>query len=38
MSDLNENENDVVDLPSLKTVTFGGCSFEDCHVAVFESM
>ena len=34
----NENENDVLDLPSLEIVTFGGCSFENCHVAVFESM
>ena len=36
--DLNENENDVLDLPSLEIVTFGGCSFSRCHVAVFESM
>ena len=36
--DLNENENDVLDLPSLEIVTFGGHSFEKCHVAVFESM
>ena len=36
--DLNENENDVLDLPSLEIVTFGGCSFECCHLAVFESM
>ena len=36
--DLNENENDVLDLPSLEIVTFGFCSFSDCHVAVFESM
>ena len=37
--DLNENENDVLDLPSLEIVTFGECSFiEYCHVAVFESM
>ena len=36
--DLNENENDVLDLPSLEIVTFGGYSFSDCHVAVFESM
>ena len=36
--DLNENENDVLDLPSLEIVTFGGNSFEDCHIAVFESM
>ena len=35
--DLNENENDVLDLPSLEIVTFGG-SFSNCHVAVFESM
>ena len=34
----NENENDVLDLPSLEIVTFGACSFENCHVAVFESM
>ena len=36
--ELNENENDVLDLPSLKIVTFGYNSFEYCHVAVFESM
>ena len=36
--DLNENENDVLDLPSLKIVTFGTCSFAGCHLAVFESM
>ena len=34
----NENENDVLDLPSLEIVTIGGYSFRDCHVAVFESM
>ena len=36
--DLNENENDVLDLPSLEIVTFGEESFGFCHVAVFESM
>ena len=36
--DLNENENDVVDLPSLESVTFGYRSFFYCHVAAFESM
>ena len=36
--DLNESENDVLDLPSLEIVTFGGYSFECCHIAVFESM
>ena len=36
--DLNENENDVLDLPSLEIVTFGHSSFRYCHVAVFESM
>ena len=36
--DLNENENDVLDLPSLEIVTFGGFSFYLCHLAVFESM
>ena len=36
--DLNENENDVLDLPSLEIVTFEGRSFMYCHVAVFESM
>ena len=35
--DLNENENDILDLPSLEIVTFGYCSFAYCHVAVFES-
>ena len=34
----NENENDVLDLPSLEIVTFGGWSFQRCHVAEFESM
>ena len=36
--DLNENENDVLDLPSLEIVTFGEESFRYCHLAVFESM
>ena len=36
--DLNENENDVLDLPSLEIVTFGEYAYTDCHVAVFESM
>ena len=36
--DLNENENDVLDLPSLEIVSFGKNSFSDCHIAVFESM
>ena len=36
--DLNENENDVLDLPSLEIVTFGEDSFEKCHIVVFESM
>ena len=36
--DLNENENDVLDLPSLEIVSFGEISFEICHLAVFESM
>ena len=36
--DLNENENDVLDFPSLEIVTFGWNSFRNCHVAVFESM
>ena len=36
--DLNENENDVLDLPSLEIVSFGYYSFGYCHVAVFESM
>ena len=36
--DLNENENDVLDFPSLEIVTFGGGSFENCHLVVFESM
>ena len=34
----NENENDVLDLPSLEIVAFGGRSFTCCHLAVFESM
>ena len=36
--DLDENENDVLDLPSFEVVTFGGYSFRFCHIAVFESM
>ena len=36
--DLNENENDVLDLPSLEIVTFGWSSFLRCHLVVFESM
>ena len=36
--DLNENENDVLDLPSLEIVSFEGFSFFACHLAVFESM
>ena len=36
--DLNENENDVLDLPSLEIVTFGLWSFTYCHIAEFESM
>ena len=36
--DLNENENDVLDLPSLEIVTFEAWSFAYCHVAVFDSM
>ena len=36
--DLNENENDVLDLPSLEIVSFGNRSFTYCHLAVFESM
>ena len=39
---LNENENeieiDVLDLPSLENALFRGHSFENCHLAVFESM
>ena len=34
----NEDERDVLDLPSLEIVTFGEHSFCYCHVAVFESM
>ena len=36
--DLNENENDVLDLPSLEIITFGRYSFLYCHIAVFKSM
>ena len=36
--DFNENGNDVLDLPSLEIITFGGSSFKNCHLAVFESM
>ena len=36
--DLSENENDVLDLPSLEIVTFEDHSFRNCHIAVFESM
>ena len=34
----NENENDVLDLPSLEIVSFRGEIFAFCHIAVFESM
>ena len=37
-NDLNENENDVLDLPSLESISFGYGSCYRCHVAVFESM
>ena len=33
-----ENENNVIDLPSLEIVTFSRDSFCNCHVAVFESI
>ena len=36
--DLSENENDVLDLPSLEIVMFEIESFLYCHIAVFESM
>ena len=36
--DLNENENDVSDLPSLIIVSFGSGSFGLLNNAVFESM
>ena len=36
--DLNENENDVLDLPSLEIVHLDRVTFCFCHVAVFESM
>ena len=36
--ELNGNENDVLDLPSLEIVIFEAWSFQYCHVAVFESM
>ena len=35
--EMNENENDVLDLPSLEIVTFEELSFTYCHIAVFES-
>ena len=34
----NENENDILDLPSLEIVSFGESSFDNIHIAVFESM
>ena len=36
--DLNKDENDVVDLPSLEKIFFIRRSFQYCHLAVFESM
>ena len=36
--DLNENENDVLDFPSLEIISFGFYAFKSCHLAVFESM
>ena len=35
---MNENENDILDLPSLEIVTIGWYSFAYCHLAVFKSM
>ena len=36
---MNDNDDDVIDLPSLQQVTFGGVqSFCRCHHAQFESM
>ena len=35
---MNENDNDVLDLPSLEIVSFGEYTFMYCHIAVFESM
>ena len=32
------NDDNVLDIPSLQQVSFGGCSFEYCHLAQFESM
>ena len=34
---MNEND-DILDLPSLQQFSFGGRSFEYCHLAQFESM
>ena len=34
--DDNEDDNGL-DLPSLQEISFGGCAFEYCHLAQFES-
>ena len=42
VSNTNENEkgydNDMLDLPSLESVTFGERTFINCHHIVFEGM
>ena len=35
---MNDNNDNVLDLPSLQEVDFGGGSFAYCHLAQFESM
>ena len=35
---INDDNDDILDLPSLQQVSFGGQSFWYCHLAQFESM
>ena len=35
---MNDDNDNVIDLPSLQQVSFGGWSFWHCHLAQFESM
>ena len=35
---IKKMNDDILDLPSLETVSLGGWSFYRCHIAVFESM
>ena len=34
----DSNTGDILDFPSLRTITFEECAMSGCHIAVFESM